>query len=106
MAWPKLRSPFSPTYVPETIDVKQAVRLAEQYLAAFYEGKDFRNIRLEEVEWLEQENTWLITLGFDAPVRDSLAAALGQRRREFKVFEIDALSGQFRAMRMRHPDHA
>lgn len=92
--------------MPLAADIKQATKLAEQYLHDLYEGRDFENLRLEEVEWREHENAWLITLGFDEPDRNRLSAAIGQPPRDFKTFEIEAETGRLRAMKMRRPDYA
>lgn len=89
-----------------TTDLKRAARLAEQYFAEIYEGQEFQNLRLEEVEWKEDDGAWLITLGFDLPARASMSNILGVPNRGFKTFEIDAQTGTLRAMKIRHPDHA
>jgi hypothetical protein len=80
------------------IEVKQAVKIASDYLRSLYDAEDVKDIRLEEVELNEWESTsgkdlhntnWLVTLSFSR-----------FPDREYKRFEIDAGSGAIRAMRM------
>lgn len=49
------------------IGVKEAVRIAMDYLATLYEDKDLRDVLLEEVRLSEDDQYWLVTLGFFAP---------------------------------------
>jgi hypothetical protein len=89
------------------IEVKQAVKLASDYLRSLYDAEDVKDVRLEEVVLedppppgaqlaLQAVNQavrnarWLITLSF--------ARFPG---REYKEIEIDADSGGVKAMRIR-----
>lgn len=49
------------------IDVKQAVQIAHQYLLDIMKSYEQRlpHLLLEEVEFSEKENVWLVTFGFD-----------------------------------------
>lgn len=71
------------------IDVKKAVQLASDYLKMLYD--DASDIRLEETEFLDgPPERWAVTLSFQQfPTR------------LYKLFEIDANSGEVRAMRIR-----
>lgn len=88
------------------INVKTAVAAANKYLQ---EMKDlmaikFENLRLEEVELLENQGKWLITLGFDVPVKTSSLADLianSTYQREYKIFEVDAVTGEVKSMKIR-----
>jgi hypothetical protein len=79
------------------IDVKQAVKIATQYLKKLYGGQSISNIRLEEVEFDDDEENWLITISFIDT--DDLIP-----ERVYKVLEIDAETGEVIAMRMREYD--
>lgn len=90
------------------INVKTAVTAANNYLQ---EMKDliaikFENLRLEEVELSENQGKWLITLGFDVPVKtsslaDLMANANSTYQREYKIFEVDAVTGEVKSMKIR-----
>jgi hypothetical protein len=66
-----------------------------------------RTAVLEEIELTAEGAQWLVTLGYREPwsaeeraaVRNpELAEILGTYRRRFKVFRLDARTGQFRGM--------
>jgi hypothetical protein len=79
------------------IDVKQAVKIATQYLKKLYGSQSISNIRLEEVELDDEEGNWLITISFIDT--DDLIP-----ERVYKVLEIDANTAEVIAMRMREYD--
>jgi hypothetical protein len=85
------------------IDVKEAVSRAVAEAKNLYAGQILSDIQLEEVEITEDEKFWLITLGFyiaDPSLSPNLAAALAPKR-EYKVFKIDRMNGNFVSMRIR-----
>jgi hypothetical protein len=74
---------------PPSIDVKQAVKAATEYLRSLYD--DASDIRLEEVIWDEAKRSqWRVTLSF---------ARFPSR--EYKKFVINAKTGRVTAMRIR-----
>jgi hypothetical protein len=95
------------------ITVKEAVKIAIDKLTELYSlNKDeFKDILLEEVELSDDNRFWNITLGFSRPVPElptnplqALAAAASLNKnykREYKVFKLDADSGEIRAMKIR-----
>ncbi len=64
-------------------------------------GKDISDIRLEEVELDEDESCWLVTLGFSRPIDNQFIQTMVQR--EYKLFEIDAITGEVKSMKIRTP---
>ena len=62
-------------------------------------GEEIADIRLEEVELTEDEARWLITLGFTRPADNQFIPTMVQR--EYKRFEIDAVTGEVKAMKIR-----
>lgn len=46
------------------VDVKQAVRTAKAYLLDVYDTPELPNLLLEEVEFSDAENAWLVTFSF------------------------------------------
>jgi hypothetical protein len=93
------------------IDVKEAVMLAFNEVENLY-GEHIFDLLLEEVEMTEDENYWLITVGFSLPntrsgklpgahVSKTVAAALGRYERKYKVFKIDRRNRKVLSMKMR-----
>ena len=81
------------------IDVKQAVGAAVQYAKDLLGAE--QNPTLEEVELSPDDRYWLITLGFE-PRFSPLVALSGTRPlREYKLFRVDAESGQVVSMKIR-----
>ena len=77
------------------MDAKQAALRARDYLVSLIPEADA--ILLEEVE--KDGNNWLITLSM---YRHSYSASpFGEPPRTYKTFEVNALTGEVLAMRMR-----
>ena len=83
------------------IDVKQAAQTASTYFADLYAGQGVSGVRLEEVEITEDGKFWLITLSF--PDRDPSPSNLflAGTNRQYKVFKVDATTGQVVSMKIR-----
>ncbi len=115
--------------MPKT-DVKQAIRTAIDYLqSVFDEVEHVEDLRLEEVEFDDDENVWLITVSMlreppqdeQAVYDDATAGAIvkmlgvqhaleksilgsGARKllkRVYKVVEVDAENGAVKSMKIR-----
>lgn len=88
------------------IDVKEAVRLAKEFASGLLESEKISNLGLEAVERSEDGQHWLVTLGFSrswdaAASRSPLDQVLPFRSgREYKVFKVDADSGEVLAMQV------
>lgn len=86
------------------LGVKEAVKIATECLGSLYEGMDLRDVLLEEVRLSDDNQFWLVTLGFTRPVSvNPVWEALGGEsfKRENKVFEISTDTGEVRSMRIR-----
>lgn len=89
------------------LDVKEAVTAARHSAKEFFEGSPLDDLQLEEVEYDESSQAWLITLGFNVKSLNPLSglgAAFGgtqQYTRKYKVFCIDATTGSVRSMKIR-----
>jgi len=90
-------------------DVKVAASAAQKYLISLLKtmgNLDIKDLRVEEVEFSEDDQSWLITLGFTRPA-DRLEDPLGEvlatprYRREYKIFKVDAETGQVKSMKIR-----
>ena len=90
------------------VDVKQAVAKAMDYLKDMYQIDRFKDVLLEEVDLSEDNKFWNVTIGFtrrqDSTSGGPMATLIGQSaefKREYKVFRIDAKTGDLRSMRSR-----
>lgn len=90
------------------IDVKDAAKKAIAYFNDLYEGTGYQSIALEELELSSDETFWLITIGYNEPgfgvgagVEISGGGFLGGTLRKYKIFEVDAKSGDVISMKMR-----
>ena len=92
------------------LDVKQAVKTATTAVLNFYDTEELKELLLEEVEFDEDNQQWKITLGFYVPNKNppknelfALAAAADERKydRKYKIFAIDAESGNVISMKIR-----
>ena len=74
------------------MEVKDAVRLAKDYVADLFEAEQITDVGLEEIEFDEKSDSWNVTIGFSRPwdQKGPLVAALGERRpaRSYKVVRI------------------
>lgn len=95
-----------------SIDVKQAVRIALEYVREIFDSDKLSHLGLEEVERLG--GTWLVTVGFsrpwDYPRHDALSSLhpLAQLRdpdkrpdRDYKLVRIDAETGEVESVKNR-----
>lgn len=91
------------------VDVKSAIAEARSSFHAFLEEEQpLENVRLEEVELSEDEKYWMITLGYDTfyrpyEVQNMLlsSADLQTRKREYKLFRVNAENGIVESMKIR-----
>lgn len=86
------------------IDVKQAVQAAKDYAETLFEPEEISGLGLEAVERPDRRY-WHITLGFfrsPKPIRISpgLIARPKSAEREYKVFKVDAHTGNVLEMQM------
>ena len=75
------------------MDVKEAAKLAKDYVADLFAEEGIGNLGLEEIELVADGHYWVVTVGFSRPPDQGGLATitLGQRglRRSFKVLRID-----------------
>jgi hypothetical protein len=88
------------------MDVKEAARLAKEYVADLFAEEAITNVGLEEVEFDSMSNKWKITVGFTRPWERStgLAVALAGPKaahRSYKVLSIADESGNVESLRDR-----
>src|SRR4051812_2774435 len=97
------------------VNVKDAVRIAVEYVRDLFAAEQLIDLRLEEVELSEDGEYWFVTLGFSRaevqkqhdPIESTVTGALmGVLRpqtlqREFKVVKIHARSGDVQSVKIR-----
>jgi hypothetical protein len=84
------------------LEVKEAVKIATEYIQTLFGEKQIPELRLEEVELTPDNQFWEVTLSF--VVREPTAyLSLGDaaRTREYKIFRINAETGQVQSMKIR-----
>ena len=90
------------------MSVKDAVKVAIDYVQDLYADSNLRNLLLEEVEFSEVTNQWLVTVGFSLPEtnEESTSLIMPSKRslalsRRYKVVKIDATTGKPVSMKIR-----
>jgi hypothetical protein len=87
------------------ITVKTAVANAMQFVRDLYEGEQVKDILLEEIEFSESTNQWLVTIGFTInKIKDDSSSLLLPTRelgRKYKIVHVDAQSGKPISMKIR-----
>jgi hypothetical protein len=75
----------------ERMNVKQAVELAKAKIRELFADEEISNLGLEEVEFDESDDQWVITVGFSRPWDNprSALAALSLPKRTYKTIRID-----------------
>lgn len=90
------------------VPVKVAVAAAIAYIKELYEGISLRDLLLEEIEYSDASDKWLVTIGFSLPetkeVSTSVISPSSTSRelpRRYKTVIIDAVSGAPDLMKIR-----
>ena len=97
------------------LNVKDAVRVAVDYVRDLLSPDQLSDVRLEEVELSDDGDYWFVTVGFSRPEvqkqREAVATGSGilgllrpqTLEREYKVVKINARSGDVQSMKIRQP---
>lgn len=77
------------------MDVKEAVNLAVKYVKDLFESQHITHLGLEEIEFDEASQSWLITVGFNrhwirsnSDVVNMINSKYDEARRTYKVVKI------------------
>jgi len=81
------------------INVKEATDKAKEYLISFF--PDAEQVQLEEVELSEDKSHWLITLSYEGVSASVASSMLVGKSVLYKVFKLDAESGEVLSMKIR-----
>jgi len=92
-----------------SIPIKTAVSNAMQFIRELYAEDQIKDILLEEVEFSEPADQWLITIGFtkykiqeySLPAVTDLILPERETVRKYKIVHIDAQSGKPISMKIR-----
>ncbi len=89
--------------------VKDAVAAAIAYVKELYEGVSLRDLLLEEVEYNNASDKWLVTIGFSLPETKEVSSPVvfpAKISRDlscrYKTVVIDAVSGTPDSMKIRN----
>ena len=95
------------------VSVKEAVNSAFKFIENLYEGEDFADLSLEEVELSKDEDYWLVTVGFTrtyskplekvtvSPIFEPLSRTYVTNR-DYKIVKIDANTGDAKSVKIRN----
>ena len=93
------------------MEVKQAARIAKEYVRDLFAEETISDAMLEEVEFDNSSDVWKITIGFtrewSAPnVLQSMAASLGgvTARRVYKIVNVNNSDGSVKSVKHRSLD--
>ncbi len=85
------------------IEVKQAIKISQDYIKELYSGDEIRDLSLEEVEITEDGQFWLVTMAFTKQMMQPLNpmdAMTGPKYARFsKELKIETESGRVRSMK-------
>ncbi len=87
------------------MNVKEAVKMAKEYVLDLFVEEEINNLGLEEVEFYESEQIWSVTVGFsrpwEVPNNTILAALAKPTGRSYKIVRIDDKAGQVKSVKNR-----
>ena len=86
------------------IPLKTAVSNAKEFIWELYGIYEIKDVLVEEVEFSESANQWLITIGFAQKKekdKNSLIMPEREEDRKYKTVHIDAESGKPISMKIR-----
>ena len=85
------------------MEVRMAIEKAKECVREIYKDEPIVEVGLEEVEFMEKENVWAITVGFLRNWRSERNAisALAIPTRTYKVVRIRDKDGSFESLRNR-----
>lgn len=90
------------------MDVKNAVQTAMDFVKDLYADRSLRDLLLEEIEFSEVDDQWLVTVGFSLPEQKEESAPLitpsrmsQALSRRYKIINVDAKTGKPISMKIR-----
>ena len=86
------------------IEVKEAVKIATDFVNNVLSEEKFDRITLEEVELSEDSSYWYVTIGLGKIVTEGPFEALAGRSKlsvKYRIFKIEIKTGRVVSMKMR-----
>lgn len=92
------------------VSIENAVSSALEFATKIYDkSKDeLKNLRVEEIELIENEEVWIVTLGWTETAVRQIGGFAGLTNasieplpRVYKIFTIDAKNGTVKSMKIR-----
>lgn len=90
------------------ITIENAVDSARAFASRLYAEGELKQLRVEEIESSEDNKKWFVTLGWIEPAIRQIGgfagltnASLEPLPRVYKLFTIDAETGEVKSMKMR-----
>ena len=88
------------------MEVKEAVKIAIDYIAEVFSDENLSNIGLEEITFDEINDSWNVTVGFSRPwdyQAPGVVAGLQPKQpvREFKIITVSNKDGKVIAIKIR-----
>jgi len=91
---------------PRAMDAKEAITLAKKYVQDVYKDEPIDKIGLEEIEFDEIHQTWLVTIGFVRLWAEGVTASfIPTSERIYKIINLTD-DGTVRSMKNRQTDSA
>lgn len=85
------------------LDVKTAITIAKDFVAEVLAEERPSNIGLEEVEFDDRDDRWLVTVGFSRPWNSGpLGSFSGTPARDYRVVTVDDALGAAIALKQRN----
>jgi hypothetical protein len=88
--------------MPETqggpIPVKDAINSVKKFISDLFGSDQLRYATLEEVEFDLSNREWIVTMSITTP---GAIVFSGTENRDYKVFKVDAETGQVTSMKMK-----
>jgi hypothetical protein len=81
------------------IDVKEATQKVKAYLVSFF--PEAEKVQLEEVELTDDKSHWYITLSYEGMSHSVASSLLVGKSVRYKIFKLDAESGEVISMKIR-----
>ena len=87
-------------------DVKDAIRMAKEYVINLFDEEQIRDVGLEEVKLNHDTNTWEITIGFARPWEQGGSQQypfdeVGNPARSYKAIHIGRETGRIKSLKDR-----
>lgn len=93
------------------MEVKEAIAAAKSYVANVFDGDKIQNLGLEEIEFDDTNQLWIVTVGFSRPwdrrtptLHDQMIGNYGRRdpyrpNRDYKVVSVRDSDGKVVSVR-------